>query len=132
MQIDESGRNAALDARCAGWGAGYILKHRTGPAPATCAAADQGVALTAIVLPASPMAAASGGSKAKQGIWQTLSALATGAPGHYRVYTPDGVTCKAQGSCSGPSGSGEMKVDTDTITAAQKVTVVQFTMTEPA
>jgi hypothetical protein len=45
------------------------------------------------------MSPASGGLKSLLGTWSDPSADASGAPGHYRLYASDGVTCHLQGTC---------------------------------
>lgn len=135
VQHSVAARNAALDARWTVIGASPILEIRTGAQPANCAAASTGTLLVQATLPASPMAAASGGTKAKAGTWQDLLANASGDAGHYRIFDSTGTTCHKQGSCSATGGGGNMQLSaggtpTVGIIAASPVTVTSFVETE--
>jgi len=130
LQYSVPVRNARLDTVESTIGASPLIELRSGDAPANCAAADSGTLLAQGTLPADWMAAASGGSKAKNGTW-TIVGLATGVIGHFRIKdagSPD--TCHIQGSV-GPVGSPDydMEVDNVNIAAAQQVTVNSFTLT---
>lgn len=129
MQLSEDVRNAELDAIEDTIGTDPILKIRTGAPPANCAAADSGSVLSTITLPSDWMAAASGGSKAKSGTWQDLSADADGDAGHFRVYDSGGATCKIQGTVTATGDGGDMTVDSITFITGQQVTVNSFTLT---
>lgn len=131
FQIAVSSQNALLDAIEADWGASPILKIRTGSQPANCAAADAGSVLATVNLPADPMAAASGGTKAKSGTWQDTSADAGGTAAHFRIYLSDGTTCKAQGSVTATGGGGDLTVDNTSFAAGQQFTITGFTLTAP-
>ena len=76
------------------------------------------------------MAAASGGSKAKSGTWQDLTADATGVAAHFRLYASDGTTCHLQGTVTATGGGGDMTLDSTSITAGQSVTINTFTLTD--
>jgi hypothetical protein len=130
MQFSVPVRNDRLDALFARIGAGAILKIRTGPQPADCATADSGTALAVLNLPSTYMLAASGGSKAKTGLWQDLVADAGGNAGHFRIYASDGVTCGLQGTVTLTGNGGDMIVDSILINAGQSVTVVAFAVTD--
>lgn len=129
FQYSVAVRNARLDAFETTVGASAILKIRTGSAPANCAAADAGTVLATLDLPADWMSAASSGTKAKSGTWETLSADATGVAGHFRIYASDGTTCHAQGVITGTSGGGDMEVDNVNITTGQQFIVTAFVLT---
>ena len=75
------------------------------------------------------MAAASGGSKAKTGTWEDLSADAAGTAGHFRLYASDGTTCHIQGTITATGGGGDMTLDNVVIAAAQAITITAFTVT---
>lgn len=64
--------------------AGSTLEIRTGTQPASANTAASGTLLATITLPASPWAAASSGSIAKQGVW-SATAVATGTAGYARL-----------------------------------------------
>ena len=122
-QFSVGARNAMLDAIETFAGTSAVLKLRTGPKPADCAAADSGTVLATLSLPSNWMADASGGAKAKTGTWQDASADATGTVGHYRLYKSDGTTCVEQGSVTETGGGGDLTLDDISIAAAQVVTV---------
>jgi hypothetical protein len=129
LQLSTTVRNAQLDAIETAIGASGILKIRTGAAPANCAAADSGTVLATCNLPADYMAAASGGTKAKSGTWEDLSADNTGTAAHWRLYASDGVTCHAQGTVTLTAGGGDMTVDNTSFVTAQAFTITSFTLT---
>jgi hypothetical protein len=128
VQLSVAARNARLDTIETTAGASAVLKIFTGSPPANCAAADSGTVLATINLPSDWMAAASGGSKAKSGTWEDLSADNTGAAGHFRVYDNGVTTCHIQGTV-GTSGT-DMTVNSTSFTAGQSFTVNSFTMTD--
>ena len=106
MQLSVTGRNAMLDGLFTDIGANAILKFFAGALPANCAAADSGAVLATLNLGATPMAAASGGSKSRNGTWQDLAADASGLARHYRIFKSDGATCGIQGPVSMPWAGG--------------------------
>lgn len=129
LQYSTAVRNARLDAVETAIGASAVLKIRTGAAPANCGAADSGTILATCNLPSDWMAAASGGTKAKSGTWEDLSADNTGTAAHFRLYASDGTTCHAQGTVTLTGGGGDMTVDSTSFTAGQAFTVTGFTLT---
>lgn len=131
LQASLAVRNARLDAVEAAIGAGAVLKIRSGAAPANAAAADSGVVLATLNLPADYMAAAAGGSKAKSGTWEDLAADAAGTAGHFRLYAADGVTCHLQGTVTADGGGGDMTVNNPILAAGQQFSVTAFTLSEP-
>lgn len=131
IQLSTAVRNALLDAIETTIGASAILKIRTGAVPASPATADSGTVLATVVLPADWMAAAAGGSKAKQGTWGDDSADASGTAAHYRIYAADGTTCHLQGTVTASGGGGDMTVDNTNFALGQKFTVDTFTLTAP-
>jgi hypothetical protein len=129
LQYSTTVRNAKLDAVETAIGISAVLKMRTGAAPANCAAADSGTVLATVNLPSDWMAAASGGSKAKSGTWEDLSADNNGTAAHFRLYASDGTTCHAQGTVTLTGGGGDLTVDSTSFTAGQAFTVTSFTLT---
>jgi hypothetical protein len=119
-------RNARLAAIEATIGASPTLELRTGPPPATTAAADTGVVLATIALPADWYGVPASGQVTLLGTWQDPTADATGTFGHYRI--KQGATCHEQGTC-GLAGS-DLVMDSATVTAGQQVSIVTFTKTE--
>lgn len=100
LQLSTAIRNARLDAIEQAVGASPVLEIRSGSVPADCAAADSGVVLASMALPADWMAAASNGSIAKNGAWEDASANANGLAGHFRIKA--GAVCHLQGLASQP------------------------------
>jgi len=126
VQMSVAIRNAMLDGIETITGTSPILKVRTGPKPANCAAADAGSVLATVNLPADWMNAAALGQKTKSGTWQDLIADDTGEAGHFRIYQSDGVTCTFQGSY-GEVGT-DMIGDSVEFNAGQTFTVITFTL----
>lgn len=106
--------------------AGSKVQIRTG-APAGCSQAAGGSLLVEITTPATPWAAASGGSKAKNGTW-SASATGSGTAGHYRMTNGTDVH---EGTVTATGGGGDMELDNTSITATQVVTITAFTRTLP-
>ena len=130
LQHSTAVRNARLDAIETTIGTSPVLKFFTGSAPANCAAANSGTELASMTLPSDPLAAASGGSKAKSGTWSTTG-IAAGNAGHFRLYASDGTTCHQQGTVTVTGGGGDMTVANLSIAVGQTVTVTGYTLTEP-
>lgn len=97
-QFSVAVNNARLDAVESTIGASAILRYRTGAPPATCATADSGTVVATVSLPADWMANASALSKVLQGVWQDVSADASGTIGHFRIYDTGGTVCGWQGT----------------------------------
>lgn len=131
LQFSTTVRNAILDAVETAIGTSAVLKIRSGAAPANCATADSGTVLATLSLPSDWMAAASGGTKAKNGTWEDASADATGTAAHFRLYASDGTTCHAQGTVTATGGGGDMTVDNTSFASGQNFTVTGFTLTAP-
>lgn len=130
VQLSVAVRNARLDVIESTMGVSAVLKIRTGAQPADCAAADSGTVLATCNLPSDWMAAAAGGSKAKSGTWEDLSADAAGIAAHFRLYRSDGTTCDLQGTVTATGGGGDMTVDNTSFAAGQSFTVTGFTLTD--
>lgn len=131
LQFSTSVRNALLDAIETAIGASWVVKIRSGAAPANVATADSGTVLATVNCPADPMAAAASGSKAKSGTWEDTSADAAGTAGHFRVYASDGTTCHMQGSITATGGGGDMTLDNVVLASGQQFTITSFTLTAP-
>jgi hypothetical protein len=130
VQFSTTVRNARLDAIETAVGTTPILRIRTGAAPANCAAADAGAVLAEATLPSDWAAAASGGTKAKSGTWEDLSANATGTAAHWRLYDSTGTVCHAQGTCSASGGGGDLELSTTSIVTGDVFSVTAWTFTE--
>lgn len=130
IKLSVTVKNARLDAIETAIGASAILKLRSGNPPAAIADADSGDVLATLELPADWMAGASGGSKAKNGTWQDLSADAAGTVGHFRVYASDGTTQHIQGTVTATGGNGDMTLDNIVVAEGQSITITGFTLTD--
>lgn len=122
-------RNAQLDIveSQPGTGARVKIFQSGGSPPANCAAADVGTVLCDMTLDTDWMAAASGGTKAKAGTWQDVSADNAGVADYFRIYDSTATTCYVQGTCG--IGSGDLQLDNTNIAAGQQVTITAFTLT---
>lgn len=131
MQFATDIRNDMLDAIENRIGPSAKLEVRTGPPPASCAAAATGTLLESITLPSDWMNAASGGTKTKLGVWQGTSIDATGQPGHFRIYNSAGTYCGMQGTASVDGGGGDMEFNLVPIVDGESLTVTSFTLAAP-
>lgn len=126
----DSTRNYALDQLYDNkFPAGALLQIRSG-SPAGPNNAAGGTLGAEITLPATPWAAASAGSKAKNGTWQDASANATITAGHYRL-RDSGDAEREEGTVTATGGGGDMTLDNTSIAAAQVVTINTFTRALP-
>jgi hypothetical protein len=121
-------RNAQLDAVETTVGTSAKLYIRTGAKPTACADADSGTLLATLDLPSDWMAAASSGSKAKNGTWTGTGADA-GSAGHFRIKDSGAAACHVQGSITATGGGGDMTLDNIVIASAQTITISTFTLT---
>jgi hypothetical protein len=123
-------RNAKLDAIETAIGVSAVLKIRSGSVPTNIADADSGTVLATMSLPSDWMAAASNGSKAKNGTWQDLSADSGGVAAHFRVYDSGVSVCHIQGTVSASGGGGDLVVSDVNFSAGQSFTINTFTITD--
>lgn len=126
LQYSTTLRNNQLDQIESTISTAPLLRIYTGTAPATCGDAATGTLLVEMTLPSDWMAAASSGSKAKNGTWEDSSANNTGTAGYFRVWDSGGTTCHIQGTCG--MGTGDLQLDNTSIASGQKVTVTTFTI----
>lgn len=117
--------NALLDRFDTEFPAGSMLEIRSG-ARAGAENAATGTLLASITLPATPWAAASGGSKAKSGVWQDASADAAGTAAHYRLKNATD-TRRIEGTVTATGGGGDLTLDNTVLAAGQQVTINTFT-----
>ncbi len=115
-------KNTVLDGFDSAFNSG-TLEIRTGSAPGAGNAAT-GTVLATITLPADALAAASGGTKGKNGTWQDASADATGTAAHWRMTGGSNIV---EGTVTATGGGGDMELDSTSITAGQTVTITAFT-----
>lgn len=120
MQYDVDVRNAKLTAILIAVGRAPIMRIWSGAAPERCSSPDEGNLLATIDLPDLWLGEPSDGVIEKSGEWRDWSADAPGEPGHFRIYSRDGL-CRIQG------GVGtDMKLNTSSVIAGQMFTVTQF------
>lgn len=129
LQYSVNVRNARLDVVESTIGTAPLMEFRTGSPPASTAAAATGTQLALSALPSDWMAAASGGTKAKNGTW-TITGTAAGDIGYFRVYEAGSPSlAHIQGTVTATGGGGDMTVDNVSVAIAQVVTVTGFTLT---
>lgn len=128
LQFSGTYRDALLDQFESTVGTSAKLYIRTGAQPANCAAADSGTLIATLSLPSDWMAAASSGSKAKNGTWSG-TASAPGTAAHFRIKDSGGTTCHMQGSVG--QGSGDLSLDNTSIANGQTITISTFTLSAP-
>lgn len=126
LDLQNALANALLDRYDTEFPAGSLLQIRTGAPPGAENAAS-GTLLAEITLPATPWAAASAGSKAKNGTW-SVAAVAAGTAGHFRLKNA-GDTRREEGTVTATGGGGDMTVDNVSIAIGQIVTVTQYAHT---
>ena len=114
-------KNTILDGFDTAFNSG-TLEIRTGSAPGAGNAAT-GTVLATITLPADAFAAASGGTKAKNGTWNDTSADATGTAAHFRMVGGSNIV---EGTVTATGGGGDMELDSTSITSGQTVTITAF------
>ena len=129
LQTSDSVANARLEAIETEIGVTPFLDFRTGAQPANCAAADAGSEIEHMALPSDWMAAASGRSKVKAGVWSS-AADATGTAAHFRVKDVGDAVCHMQGSITATGGGGDMELNNISISIGQTITVDTFTLTD--
>lgn len=98
------------------------LEIRSGSAPGAGNTAT-GTVLASITAPADAFAAASGGTKAKNGTWSDSSADATGTAGHFRMTSGSNVI---EGTVTATGGGGDIELDSTSIAAGQVVTITSL------
>lgn len=132
IQYSTTLRDKQLDQIESTTGASARLRLYSGPAPANCAAAPTGTLLVDMALPSDWMAAASNGSKTKNGTWTGTGTAGAGSgtsAGYFRIVDSAGTTCHVQGTVTITGGGGDMTLDNPNIAQNQTVTVNTFTIT---
>lgn len=119
-------KNTLLDGLDTVFNNGTLVIY-TGAAPGAGNAAT-GTVLVTITLPADAFAAATGGTKSKNGTWEDLNADNTGTAGYFRLLS-SGATQVLEGTVTITGGGGDMTLDSLSITTGQTVTVTAFTLT---
>ena len=130
IQLAVSTRNARLDAIETDAGTSAILEIWSGSMPANCATASSGTKLAQFSLASDWAAAASGGSKALNGLPLSTTGAASGTAGYFRLFKTDDATCFLQGTVTATGGGGDMTLDNTSIASGQTVNVTGFTITD--
>lgn len=128
IQYSDTVLNAKLDTIESTIGTAPKLQIFTGSMPANCGTADSGTKLVDTALPSDWMANAATHAKAKAGTW-TLTGIANGTAGYFRIYDSTGTTCHMQGTITATGGGGDLTLDNTSIASAQVVTINTFTIT---
>jgi len=125
--------NAVADLTDAGAGTQTLVVYAgTKPASADTALTDQ-VALITFNLPEPAFAeAADDGTQAKAVLNAVapVEAAATGTASFFRIINGNGAVL-IQGTCSGTSGSGDVKLNSTAIQAGVQSTVISFSFSQP-
>lgn len=121
-------RNSRLDILESTVGTSPVLRILTGSPPSTPATGQTGTLLAEISLPSDWMAAASTGSKAKNGVWSG-TASAAGTAGYFRILNSAATVVHIQGT-AGTSGT-DMILDSASFANGQAFSVLTFTITAP-
>jgi hypothetical protein len=127
LQFSVAARNNRLDTFESSVGVNAKLYLFSGAVPANCAAADPAGLLAMIVLPGDWMAAASGGTKAKSGVW-AATAIDAGTIQSFRIKDSTGTVCHAQGTVG--TGSGDLSLDNAAVIIGKVVTVTGLVITD--
>ena len=128
LQYSVTLRNNQLAQIEATAGVSPLLKMLVGTPPANCAAAEVGLVLAVMILPADWMNVPANGTVIKLGIWQDLAASAAGILGYFRIYDSSGTTCHAQGNITITGGGGTMTVDNTFVSPGQSIVVTLFSV----
>jgi len=126
IDLNNALANIILDLYDVHFPVGSILELRSGGPPGAENAAT-GTLLVSITLPATPWAAAAGGSKSKQGTWSDVG-VAAGTIGYYRLKNVAD-TRREEGTVTATGGGGDATVDNTNVAIGQVVTVNTFTRT---
>ncbi len=132
MQYGVALRNAQLDQIESTISTAPKLRFYSGSMPANCAASATGTLLAELTLPSDWMAAASSGTKAKNGTWSGTgdAGASTGTnAGYFRVYDSAGSVCHIQGTVTATGGGGDMTLDNISIASGQAISISTFTLT---
>jgi hypothetical protein len=126
LKFADEVKNPMLDGFESGVGTAPTLEIWSGTEPADTSAADagDGAVLASMTLPSDFMGNAAAGVKALAGVWQDLSADATGTATHFRM--KQGASVRVQGNV-GTSGA-DMNLSSVSLTAGQSVTINTFTL----
>ena len=139
IKISTGLSNAILDAAFNAGSQGLfnsgILEGRNGTRPTSANDAPVGTVIFSMTLPADAFANASARAIAIAGTWQDASADATGTPTWFRIRqaADAGTTNTTDERIDGDigQGSGDLSLDSTSITAGQQITVTSGSLTLP-
>ena len=129
IQLSTTVRNAMLDAIEATIGTAAKIQLFTGSQPATCATADSGTKLVDASLASDWAGNASAGVKAFT--IPSLTAIAVGSVGHFRIKDSSGATCHYQGSVTATGGGGDLTIDNVGLVVGQVTQFTGWSVTQP-
>ena len=127
-QYSDTVNNAKLDAIETTVGTTPKFQIYTGAEPANCAASATGTKLVDTALPSDWLGNAATHVKSKAGTW-TLTGIAAGTAGYFRILDSSGATCHIQGSITATGGGGDLTLDNTVIASSQVVTINSFAIT---
>jgi len=127
VKLDDDAANDVLDNLHTIFPASSVLDIYDAAGPADPNSAHTGNILVSFNLPSSPWASASGGSMSKNNTWSG-TAIATGVPVSARLRNATD-TKRMDFTCTESGGTGEVTIDTASITTGQTVTINTFTVT---
>ena len=131
VQWSTAVRNAVLDAWETAMGTGIKVQMRSGPPPASAAAADSGTLIAEFTLASDWASAAASGTKSLSGLPVSVNAAAAGMLGHYRFKDSAGATCHEQGTITATGNGGDMTVDNTSVNAGQQIQITAYSKTAP-
>lgn len=109
-------------------GASPTFEIRSGAAPVNAGAADTGVVLATMALPADFFTTPVSGQISKLGTWEDLTADAAGVAGHFRI--KQGAATYIQGPVvEGVAAAGQLGLDNTNLAVGQQVTITGFSIT---
>jgi hypothetical protein len=126
VRLDTDLRNNLATEIAARFPAGSTVEIRTGTQPASANTAASGTLLGTITLPATPWAAASGGSIAKQGTW-SVEAVETGEAGYARIIGGSNAIDVSVGETG-----ADWTIDNASIVSGGTITIVSASITVPS
>lgn len=140
LRLDTTVRNAALDAALGtinGGAAAGVIRVYSGTQPATPATAPSGTLLLEFTLSDPAFAPASGGSAALDvDPIPAATGLTAGTAGWFRILTSDAAAGTGlgllDGEVSDTGGTGQLKLNTTTVSVGLDVEITSGTITQPA
>lgn len=116
--------NARLDVIETTIGADPILRIYTGTPPTAITDSPTGTLLVEMTLPSDWMDDAAAAIKDKTGSWVSLTALASGTAGYFRIYQSS--TAHIQGTCGAIDSGEDLELSDVSVTTGDAVTITLF------